>query len=55
MPKLLKKSTENGRSSSRANLGFETTLWAIADKMRNNLDAAEYKHREKERNHPLDS
>lgn len=25
-------------------LGFETTLWAAADKMRNNMDAAEYKH-----------
>jgi len=27
-----------------ANLGFEATLWAAADKMRNNMDAAEYKH-----------
>jgi len=27
-----------------ANLGFETTLWAAADKMRGNLDAADYKH-----------
>ena len=27
-----------------ANLGFETTLWAAADKMRGNLDAGEYKH-----------
>jgi type I restriction enzyme M protein len=37
-----KKST-NG-SSNGANLGFEATLWAAADKMRNNMDAAEYKH-----------
>ncbi|MCG8556773.1 MAG: type I restriction-modification system subunit M [Proteobacteria bacterium] len=27
-----------------ATLGFEQTLWAAADKLRNNLDAAEYKH-----------
>jgi type I restriction enzyme M protein len=27
-----------------ANLGFEATLWQAADKLRNNLDAAEYKH-----------
>ncbi|MFH1399572.1 MAG: type I restriction-modification system subunit M N-terminal domain-containing protein, partial [Candidatus Woesearchaeota archaeon] len=26
------------------NLGFEEKLWKAADKMRNNLDAAEYKH-----------
>ena len=25
-------------------LGFEATLWATADKLRGNLDAAEYKH-----------
>jgi len=27
-----------------ANLGFEQTLWLAADKLRNNMDAAEYKH-----------
>jgi len=27
-----------------APLGFEATLWAAADKLRNNMDAAEYKH-----------
>ncbi|GAB6055546.1 class I SAM-dependent DNA methyltransferase [Methanobacterium movens] len=27
-----------------ANLGFEEKLWASADKLRNNMDAAEYKH-----------
>lgn len=27
-----------------ANLGFEAMLWAAADKLRNNMDAAEYKH-----------
>ena len=33
------KSNENG-----ATLGFEATLFQAADKLRNNLDAAEYKH-----------
>lgn len=33
----------NNKSSS-ANVGFEKTLWAAADKMRNNMDPAEYKH-----------
>src|SRR5437899_1474294 len=37
-----KKST-NGNGNG-ANLGFEATLWSAADKMRNNMDAAEYKH-----------
>jgi|GEM_PF-2029512 len=27
-----------------AKLGFENQLWKAADKLRNNLDAAEYKH-----------
>lgn len=27
-----------------ANLGFEKNLWAAADALRNNMDAAEYKH-----------
>jgi type I restriction enzyme M protein len=30
--------------SSDALLGFEATLWQAADKLRNNMDAAEYKH-----------
>lgn len=33
------KNDKNG-----ANLGFEQKLWVTADKMRNNMDAAEYKH-----------
>jgi type I restriction enzyme M protein len=32
------------RTPNGANLGFEATLWAAADKLRNNMDAAEYKH-----------
>jgi type I restriction enzyme M protein len=27
-----------------ATLGFEQTLWQAADKLRNNMDAAEHKH-----------
>jgi type I restriction enzyme M protein len=29
---------------SSANIGFEAKLWLTADKLRNNMDAAEYKH-----------
>ena len=38
---MAKKKTEKGSS---ANLGFEAKLWSAADKLRNNMDAAEYKH-----------
>ena len=31
-------------SDTSANLGFEARLWAAADALRNNMDAAEYKH-----------
>ncbi len=31
-------------AESTGPLGFETTLWQAADKLRNNMDAAEYKH-----------
>jgi type I restriction enzyme M protein len=31
-------------ADSTANLGFEAKLWLAADKLRNNMDAAEYKH-----------
>lgn len=34
----------NSNDSSGANLGFEKTLWDMADKLRSNMDAAEYKH-----------
>ncbi|MCT0201993.1 class I SAM-dependent DNA methyltransferase [Synechococcus sp. CS-603] len=40
------KATRKGKTSSNgtANLGFEAKLWLTADKLRNNMDAAEYKH-----------
>lgn len=34
----------NSNPSSGANLGFEEKLWKAADKLRSNMDAAEYKH-----------
>ena len=33
-----------GKSTNGANLGFEQTLWQAADKLRGNMDAADYKH-----------
>ena len=51
--KSAKASTPKGKSPSKpdtkgdgqaANLGFEATLFKAADKLRNNMDAAEYKH-----------
>ena len=33
-----------GNRSNGANLGFEEKLWQAADKLRSNMDAAEYKH-----------
>jgi type I restriction enzyme M protein len=37
------KSTKSAAKST-ASLGFEAKLWLTADKLRNNMDAAEYKH-----------
>jgi type I restriction enzyme M protein len=34
----------NKTEGSSASLGFEAKLWAAADALRNNMDAAEYKH-----------
>jgi type I restriction enzyme M protein len=38
--KVAGQKTANGNG---ANLGFEAKLWLAADKLRNNMDAAEYK------------
>ena len=35
---------KNTTGSNAANLSFEQKLWQTADKLRNNMDAAEYKH-----------
>ena len=46
MARTGRASTATARTSSAngANLGFEAKLWLAADKLRNNMDAAEYKH-----------
>ncbi|HPN94699.1 MAG TPA: class I SAM-dependent DNA methyltransferase [bacterium] len=35
---------KTGNNETGANLGFEAKMWAAADKLRKNMDAAEYKH-----------
>ena len=42
MPRIAKEKAPNGTST--ATIGFEAKLWLTADKLRNNMDAAEYKH-----------
>ena len=37
------RSTSSSKNNS-ANIGFEAKLWLAADKLRSNMDAAEYKH-----------
>jgi type I restriction enzyme M protein len=41
---MARKGSTSAKSSNGANLGFEAKLWQAADKLRNNMDAAEYKH-----------
>jgi type I restriction enzyme M protein len=41
---MARQSTKKQKTSNGANLGFEATLWAAADKLRGHMDAAEYKH-----------
>lgn len=41
---MARSRTSNGSDKSSASLGFEAKLWLAADKLRNNMDAAEYKH-----------
>jgi type I restriction enzyme M protein len=44
--KLARSTTSKAKNNGNngATLGFEQTLWQAADKLRNNMDAAEYKH-----------
>jgi type I restriction enzyme M protein len=44
MPRTPKKASNSKQNGNTANLGFEAKLWAAADALRNNMDAAEYKH-----------
>jgi type I restriction enzyme M protein len=43
---LVNQQTLNGKpvNGNGGNLGFEAKMWTTADKLRNNMDAAEYKH-----------
>ena len=38
------KNRSRNTQTNGANLGFEAKMWLSADKLRNNMDAAEYKH-----------
>ncbi|HRX87843.1 MAG TPA: class I SAM-dependent DNA methyltransferase [Steroidobacteraceae bacterium] len=41
---MARKKSKTATKQSSASLGFEAKLWLTADKLRNNMDAAEYKH-----------
>src|SRR4030065_2382129 len=38
------RAAKSRKNDTGARLGFEAKLWLAADKLRNNMDAAEYKH-----------
>jgi type I restriction enzyme M protein len=42
--RMARHPTSQEKRNGGANLGFEQTLWAAADKLRGHMDAAEYKH-----------
>ena len=44
MARKAKQASGTKTNGNTANLGFEAKLWATADALRNNMDAAEYKH-----------
>lgn len=41
---MARRNNTGNANGSGANLGFEAKMWAAADKLRKNMDAAEYKH-----------
>jgi len=41
---MARRKASGSTSETTANVGFEAKLWQAADKLRNNMDAAEYKH-----------
>jgi type I restriction enzyme M protein len=41
---MASKGKAGSKADTGANLGFEAKLWQLADGLRNNMDAAEYKH-----------
>jgi type I restriction enzyme M protein len=41
---MARRATGKSGGENGSNLGFEAKLWAAADALRNNMDAAEYKH-----------
>lgn len=41
---MAKSKNTKKKNDTAANLGFEAKMWLAADKLRNNMDAAEYKH-----------
>ena len=41
---MARTKTTASSAQSSATIGFEAKLWLTADKLRNNMDAAEYKH-----------
>jgi type I restriction enzyme M protein len=38
------RKSKTAKESTGANVGYEAELWKMADALRNNMDAAEYKH-----------
>src|SRR5574342_1291127 len=44
MPRGKRAARSSNKPDTGANLGFEAKLWQAADALRNNMDAAEYKH-----------
>ncbi len=44
MARAQRQAAKTKNNGNGANLGFEAKLWAAADALRNNMDAAEYKH-----------